>query len=126
MFRSPTNPNNLNIASVQRSKSCPALLVVWRLILTGTHNLQSLILQFLDIYSCVNNTHGPQIPNADLRLLIKNTERRIMGKTREILRSLEIHGRAILEKALEVAACIKECVLEKNKVPSGFCFERKG
>jgi len=79
-----------------------------------------------NINSCVNGTNGPQIPNADLRTLIKNTERRIMGKTRDILRTLDIHGKEIMEKALEVAACIKECVLEKNKIPYGFCFERKG
>jgi len=79
-----------------------------------------------NINSCVHDTNGPQIPNADLRMLIKNTERRIMGKTRDILRTLDFHGKALLEKALEVAACIKDCVLEKNKVPYGFCFERKG
>jgi hypothetical protein len=49
-----------------------------------------------------------------------------MGKTRDILRTLDFNGKELLEKALEVAACIKDCVLEKNKVPYGFCFERKG
>ncbi|KAI6189062.1 hypothetical protein M3Y98_00421800 [Aphelenchoides besseyi] len=75
---------------------------------------------------CVRNENGPQIPNADIRQLIANTERRINAKAKDILRTLDLQGRELLEKALEVAACIKECVLEKNKGPDGFCFNRKG
>ncbi|KAI6202143.1 hypothetical protein M3Y96_00917200 [Aphelenchoides besseyi] len=79
-----------------------------------------------NINSCVRNENGPQIPNADIRQLIANTERRINAKAKDILRTLDLQGRELLEKALEVAACIKECVLEKNKGPDGFCFNRKG
>jgi len=78
-----------------------------------------------NIKSCVLSENGPQIPHADIRRLIANTEKRVVAKSRDILRTLEIHGKALLEKALEVAGCIKECVIDEN-TPRGFCFERKG
>ncbi|TMS38384.1 hypothetical protein L596_005123 [Steinernema carpocapsae] len=88
--------------------------------------------QFIDciqnkMNTCVNTDDGPQIPYTDIHQLIRLGEQKIESQVESFKKTLGGgssggNGDVLIDTALDIADCVKECFVSKNA--NGFCFDR--
>ncbi|CAD5226988.1 unnamed protein product [Bursaphelenchus xylophilus] len=74
--------------------------------------------------SCVPGMDGPQIHYIDINKIIKSADAQIHLQADKFTKTLPNSARDLLEAAITVGTCVKECFQEKNQ--GGFCFDHKG
>uniref|UniRef100_A0A1I7YYB0 DUF19 domain-containing protein n=1 Tax=Steinernema glaseri TaxID=37863 RepID=A0A1I7YYB0_9BILA len=86
--------------------------------------------QFIDciqnkMNTCVNTDDGPLIPYTDIHQLIRLGEQKIESQVESFKKTIgggAGNGDVLIDTALDIADCVKECFVSKNA--NGFCFDR--
>uniref|UniRef100_A0A915PVN4 Uncharacterized protein n=1 Tax=Setaria digitata TaxID=48799 RepID=A0A915PVN4_9BILA len=76
-----------------------------------------------NIKSCANSKNGPQIPKQDIRRIISLTGEKIEAAKDRISSNPALQPiRKILDTALEIGKCVKDCLIEGDGIIA--CFEK--
>uniref|UniRef100_A0A914BYZ3 Uncharacterized protein n=1 Tax=Acrobeloides nanus TaxID=290746 RepID=A0A914BYZ3_9BILA len=73
-----------------------------------------------NIESCVEGGERKMIPQADIREIINNGEQKIQS-TAQIFMKTFTGGKELLQTAVDVGSCMKDCFMQKNA--KSFCFD---
>ncbi|CAD5220116.1 unnamed protein product [Bursaphelenchus okinawaensis] len=73
--------------------------------------------------SCVPGMDGPEIHYLDINKIIKSADTQIHVQADKFTKTLPSSAKDLLEAAVTVGTCVKECFQEKNK--EGYCFDDK-
>jgi len=77
-----------------------------------------------DTQTCVADKNGPQVPYTDINKVISAGEKKLTTQANKFMASLNKDGHELLQTALTVGSCIKNCFVQENA--SGFCFDKTG
>uniref|UniRef100_A0AC35FX02 Chondroitin proteoglycan 4 domain-containing protein n=1 Tax=Panagrolaimus sp. PS1159 TaxID=55785 RepID=A0AC35FX02_9BILA len=73
--------------------------------------------------TCTNSQDGKQIPYTDINIFFTKGEKKLHQQAEMFLATMGDSGRALIDSALDVGSCIKDCVIKKNV--GGYCFDHK-
>jgi len=85
-------------------------------------NMMSCMERNLD--SCADAGENKMIPHTDIRELINTGEQQIQSAAKTFLSAMVHSDENLINTALQVATCMKECFMKKNQ--DGFCFDKHG
>uniref|UniRef100_A0AC34QTL5 Uncharacterized protein n=1 Tax=Panagrolaimus sp. JU765 TaxID=591449 RepID=A0AC34QTL5_9BILA len=77
-----------------------------------------------NLETCVSTKNGKEIPYTDISKFLTKGEKKLQTQVRNFMLTIGESAKVILETALKVGTCMKECFLRKNS--EGFCFDRVG
>uniref|UniRef100_A0A915DDA4 Uncharacterized protein n=1 Tax=Ditylenchus dipsaci TaxID=166011 RepID=A0A915DDA4_9BILA len=75
-----------------------------------------------DVNTCVKDKNGPQIPYTDVNKVISAGEKKLTSQAQKFMISLNKDGHELLQTALNVGSCIKNCFVKENS--NGYCFDK--
>jgi hypothetical protein len=90
---------------------------------------QQLIDQFIGCVknsgeTCVQSKAGPQVPYVDINKLIGTGEQRLRSQAQAFLRSMKGENQKLVQAAVDVGTCMKQCFMQDNS--RGSCFDKAG
>uniref|UniRef100_A0A7E4UYM0 DUF19 domain-containing protein n=1 Tax=Panagrellus redivivus TaxID=6233 RepID=A0A7E4UYM0_PANRE len=71
--------------------------------------------------TCVNHREGKDIPYTDISVFLNKGMETIHKQADTFLATMGGSGRHLIDTALKIGVCMKDCIIKKNS--NGFCFD---